>query len=160
MCHAPQSFQIRTSDDILFDVNFEVAQQIGLAESWLLHGLRESNSNSDICDANIVPLDRVSSHIFRLVLKWCQELLSQESTVDERNELQLRETLHRILTEANANDSMLFELIIAADYLNIDALLQTGTQYVADVITGCSTIEAIRERWHTMHHGAVEEETL
>ncbi|XP_064548946.1 S-phase kinase-associated protein 1 [Drosophila montana] len=159
MSQPSQALQIRTSDGIVFDVCLEVAQQMGLTHSWLQSergDLKCSDGPDD--DANVMPLNRVRSDIFKLVLNWCQAVQTVDAPLEHKEMLlQQRSLFQRILTESNATDSTIFELIIAADYLNIDGLLQAGTQHVADVINGCDSVEAIRERFHIMYEGEIDE---
>ncbi|XP_023174007.1 S-phase kinase-associated protein 1 [Drosophila hydei] len=156
MSHPSETLQMRTSDGFVFHVSLEVAQQMGMTHSWL-QSERVGLERSDDDDANIMPLDRVSSEIFRLVLNWCHAMQTIEKPLEPKDKLlQERAIFQNLLTESNANDSTIFELIIAADYLNIESLLQAGTQHVADVINGCDSVEAIRERFNIMYDGAVD----
>ncbi|KAH8397526.1 hypothetical protein KR222_008957 [Zaprionus bogoriensis] len=178
---AAQALQMRTSDGILYNVSVQVAQQMGLTHSWLqqergptywAHG-DEANDDDDSVDvdvaagvgidqqldddANVMQLDRVSSQIFQLVLKWCQSAQSLEG-LSESVDKDVRATILKgILNEANASDSVIFELIIAADFLHIESLLETGTQHVADLINECESVEAIRKRFNIAYEGDDED---
>ncbi|KAM8709259.1 hypothetical protein ACLKA7_016119 [Drosophila subpalustris] len=155
--------KVRTSDAIDFDVSLQVAEQIGLIQSWLQHEKIGNNlqgcSDTDDTDGNIIFLDRVTSEIFELVLKWCSQLMEASTPMTEWSHTELKNNLFQtILEEAKADDSTMFELIIAADFLNIESLLHAGTNYVAGLITSCNSVEAIRERFHVDVHGEFEEE--
>ncbi|XP_034481618.1 SKP1-like protein 10 [Drosophila innubila] len=161
MSKAAQIVKVRTSDGIDFDVSLQVAEQIGLIQSWLQQERNENNlpSCDDTDDGNIIFLDRVTSGIFELVLKWCRQLIEVPMPMlgwkhnDDKNNL-----FQTILNQENADDSTMFELIIAADFLNIESLLHAGTNYVAGLIATCNSVEAIRKRFHVVVHGDFEEE--
>lgn len=173
MSDSSQSLQIRTSDGIVYNVSVAVAQQMGLTQSWLQQERGLSSSDEHIAaevkavepveeddDANIMPLDRVSSPTFQLVLKWCHTVQSLDN-ISEAIDKDIRSSiLKSILSEVNASDSDIFELIIAADFLHIEGLLEAGTQYVADLINQCESVEAIRKRFHIAHDSDDDEEWM
>lgn len=162
MSDSSQSLQIRTSDGIVYNISVAVAEQMGLTQSWLQQERGLSSSDEHIAaevkaveeeedDANVMPLDRVSSPTFQLVLKWCNTVQSLDN-ISEAIDKDIRSSiLKSILNEVNASDSDIFELIIAADFLHIEGLLEAGTQYVADLINQCESVEAIRKRFHIAH---------
>ncbi|TDG53195.1 hypothetical protein AWZ03_000010 [Drosophila navojoa] len=150
MSHQPEVLEMRTSDGVLFNVSLKLAQQMGLTHNWLQTEHGELRSSDDD-DANIMPLDRVSSEIFKLVLSWCHAIQGIQRSADEKTRLQQdRDVFDNIIRESNASDATIFELIMAADYLNIEGLLEAGTQHVADVINSCDSVEAIRARFNIM----------
>lgn len=156
MSHPPEMLQMRTSDGVVFDVSLKVAQQMGLTHNWLQTEHGELRSSDDD-DANIMPLDRVSSEIFKLVLDWCSAVQAAGEPADPKDKLQQQRTIFKdILGESNLSDSTIFELIMAADYLNIEGLLEAGTQHVADVINSCDSVEAIRARFNIMYDGEID----
>lgn len=172
MSDSSKLLQIRTSDGVVYNISEQVAQQMGLTQSWLQQerGLGvsdESNAiearevkqqNEEDDEDKIMPLDRVSSPIFQLVLKWCHSVLPLGHFSDMVDKDIASTILKDILTEVKASDSEIFELIIAADFLHIEGLLEAGTQHVADLISKCETIDAIRKRFNIAYDSDEEEE--
>lgn len=161
MSDSSKSLQIRTSDGVVYNISEQVAQQMGLTQSWLQQerGLGFSDETNAIeakevepqeedDDDKIMPLDRVSSPIFQLVLKWCHSVLPLGHYSEKVDKDIASTILKDILAEVKASDSDIFELIIAADFLHIEGLLEAGTQHVADLISECESIDAIRKRFN------------
>ncbi|XP_017840764.1 SKP1-like protein 5 [Drosophila busckii] len=151
MSQSPQKLQVLTSDGKLFDVSAEVSKEIGLTQSWLqqdtgdyISHLAGDEDCAEPDDPNVLPLDRISAHIFGIIVKWC-EIVAANRHVDYTENCEL---LQHLLNEAHALDSTLFDVIVAADFLNIDSLLQASTKLVADAINACNSVEAIRERFN------------
>lgn len=152
----PQILKVRTSDGIDFDVSLGVVKQMGLIRSCLEKEDIDNNwkdfDHND--DDNIIYLDRVTSDIFKLVLQWCNQLV--EVSVDVWN---TQTTLFStILKQQNDNNSTMFELIMAADYLNIESLLEVGTTYVAKLMTECNSIDDISKRFKIVTDVEFEED--
>lgn len=153
--------KVRTSDNIEFDVSLQVAQQIGLIQGWLQHENIENDSPDceDNDDDNIITLDRVTSNIFAMVLKWCSQLLELPMPMmDWENNHDSNQLFQTILQQHNADDATMFQLIIAANFLNIESLLQAGTNYVAGLIATCNSVEEIRKRLNIAVPADFEEE--
>ena len=96
-----------------------------------------------------LPLSEVNSNILELVLQFCKYTLNEKNTEDniqwEKDFLQM-------------DDQLLFDLILAANYLDIKPLLDSTCKQVAEYIKQCKTPQEIRRRFNIKNDFTPEEE--
>lgn len=96
-----------------------------------------------------IPLSDVNSNILELVILFCQHKLEEKTNEDsiewEKDFLQI-------------DDPVLFDLILAANYLDIKPLLDFTCKQVADYIKQCKTPQDIRRRFNIKNDFTPEEE--
>ena len=100
---------------------------------------------------DIIPLTDVNSNIFELVIKYCD----YHSNKTNLTELDIHKWNEEFLT---INDEDMFELILAANYLDIKGLLDLTCSKVAQYIKECSTPQEIRRRFNIKNDFTPEEE--
>ncbi|KAH8303805.1 hypothetical protein KR018_006945 [Drosophila ironensis] len=92
-------------------------------------------------DSNeVIPLTKIGSWTMTLVLKWCEVVQKNED--GDKNAI-FRELIHH----AQGGDELVYDILMAANYLNVESLLQAGCQYLADIIKSCTSSEQIRHRF-------------
>ncbi|KAJ4753096.1 hypothetical protein LUZ62_045161 [Rhynchospora pubera] len=113
----------------------------------------------DDCVDGTIPLPNVNSNILRLVIEYCNKHVPNEQPADGSNASQTdKETMAKWDKEfLNVDNSTLFNIILAANYLNIEGLLDLGCQKVADKMRG-KTPEQIRETFDIKNDYSPEEE--
>ncbi|KAG2352823.1 Skp1 family, dimerization domain-containing protein [Suillus spraguei] len=100
-----------TSDNVEFVVDKEVVERSALLRDFISEG--ES-----------VPLANVSSTVLSKVIEYCEH---------HRRTTDIGEWDQEFMT---VDHKMLFDIIIAANYLNIKSLLELGCKVVANLIKG------------------------
>tara|TARA_Y100000389_G_scaffold190267_1_gene214949 strand:+ start:707 stop:1216 length:510 start_codon:yes stop_codon:yes gene_type:complete len=99
-----------------------------------------------------IPLPQVQSSILELVIKYCEYHIKNENeTEDIKNTFNNKFVL-------NMDDNTLFNIISAANYLDIESLLDLCCKQVADYIKECKTPQEIRRRFNIKNDFTPEEE--
>ncbi|KPU79578.1 uncharacterized protein Dana_GF26426 [Drosophila ananassae] len=137
VCKEPKFVQLQTCEGYIHDVETSLLEQMGTVHDLLMVECSDSNG--------IIPLLKIESRIMKLVVQWCR--LVQNNSA--RTEASDRSTMFtELLEEASGDDKVVIQLLLAANYLHVESLLEVGTQYLADVITACETAEEIRIRFN------------
>ncbi|KAF7126543.1 hypothetical protein RHSIM_Rhsim11G0192400 [Rhododendron simsii] len=136
---------LKSSDGETFEVEEAVA-----VESQTIKHMIEDN-----CADTSIPLPNVTSKILAKVIEYCKRHVesaakSEDKAVDD--ELKLFDS-----DFVNVDQAVLFDLILAANYLNIKSLLDLTCQTVADMIKG-KTPEEIRKTFNIKNDFTPEEE--
>ncbi|CAA7046554.1 unnamed protein product [Microthlaspi erraticum] len=123
---------LKSSDGKIFEIEEGVALQ-----SQVIAHMMEDN-----CVENRIPLTNITSDILSKVIKYCKKHVVIVSNGDGGStEAELKEWDAKFVNDID--QSTLFHLIMAADFLNIKTLLNLTFQTVADMISG-KTSEEIR----------------
>lgn len=104
-------------------------------------------------EKEVIPLPNISEACMGKVIEWCQQHKDDPAppVVDQDEEdlmiltTEIGEWDKRFL---KMDDSTLFDLILAANYLDIKGLLDVATTHVAQLIANAGTPEAIRQRFN------------
>ncbi|KAF3338344.1 SKP1-like protein 1B [Carex littledalei] len=156
---------LTSSDGVQFDVREAVAK-----ESQIIRDMIQ-----DDCVITNIPLANVNHKILSIVLEYCQMHV-------DKTEMEVNASKHQTTTgegsssvpvalkvssNKNLNDwdkefinvdlDTLYDLILAANYLNISGLLNLTTQAAADIIKG-KTTEEIRATFNIKNDFTPEEE--
>ncbi|RXK41985.1 E3 ubiquitin ligase complex SCF subunit sconC [Tremella mesenterica] len=147
-----QEILIVTSDDETFTVKVEVIQRSAMIKA-MLEDLGEQ-------EGQVIPLPNVSSSVLTKVLEYCEHHKNEPLPVADANDVDdaRRRTSEIGDWDANQVDQeMLFEIILAANYLDIKPLLDVGCKTVANMIKG-KTPEEIRKLFNITNDFTPEEE--
>jgi S-phase kinase-associated protein 1 len=143
--------KLSSSDNEVFEVPLEVANQSDMIKN-MLSELDESSSNDNI------PLPNVSGKILAKVIEYCKyhvEAGPQEgSEKPGKSEEEVKTWDNEFV---KVDQGTLFELILAANYLNIKSLLDLTCLTVANMIKG-KTPEEIRKTFNIPNDFTPEEE--
>jgi len=143
-----------TSDNENFNVDKDVAER-----SVLIKNMLEDVGESD----QPIPLPNVSASVLRKVLEYCEHHRGEplpaadaDSNQDEarKRTTDIGEWDQKFIT---VDQEMLFEIILAANYLDIKPLLDVGCKTVANMIKGKSP-EEIRKLFNIVNDFTPEEE--
>ncbi|XP_054709904.1 S-phase kinase-associated protein 1-like isoform X1 [Uloborus diversus] len=133
------NIKLRSSDGEVFDVDREITKTSATIKTML------EDIGFDENDQEPVPLNNVNSDILKKVIEWAT-YHRDDPPLPEDNELELKPTDDIKEWDINflkVDLTTLFEIIRAADYLNIKGLLDTGCKTIANMIKG-KTPEEIR----------------
>ncbi|KAL8466807.1 hypothetical protein ACS0TY_035750 [Phlomoides rotata] len=146
---------LRSSDGEVFDVPEVVA-----VESQTIKHMIE-----DDCADNVIPLPNVTGKILSKVIEYCKRHVdaaasSTAAKADEKvatNPVTDEDLKAFDADFVKVDQATLFDLILAANYLNIKSLLDLTCQTVADMIKG-KTPEEIRKTFNIKNDFTPEEE--
>ncbi|EPY49374.1 SCF ubiquitin ligase complex subunit Skp1 [Schizosaccharomyces cryophilus OY26] len=141
-----------SSDNEEFTVDRPVAEK-----SMLINNMLE-----DVGELNVpIPLPNVSSNVLRKVLEWCEHHKNDlYSNTEEESDIRLKKSTDIDDWDKkfmSVDQEMLFEIILASNYLDIKPLLDTGCKTVANMIRGKSP-EDIRKTFNIPNDFTPEEE--
>jgi S-phase kinase-associated protein 1 len=144
---AEKRVKLKSSDDEMFEVDEAVA-----FESQAVKNMIEDTG----IDAPI-PLPNVSSKILAKVIEYCKYHVENQKTNEDKPATPEDEIKAWDADFVKVDQATLFDLILAANYLNIKNLLDLTCQTVADMIKG-KTPEEIRKTFNIKNDFTPEEE--
>ncbi|GAB4847578.1 SKP1-like protein 1A [Ancistrocladus abbreviatus] len=127
---------------------FEVEEDVAVESQTIKHMIE------DDCADNVIPLPNVTSKILAKVIEYCKKHVETPKTEDRAAEEELKAWDADFV---KVDQATLFDLILAANYLNIKSLLDLTCQTVADMIKG-KTPEEIRKTFNIKNDFTPEEE--
>jgi len=142
---------LTSSDNENFPVDKEVAER-----SVLIKNMLEDVGESDAP----IPLPNVNSKVLRKVIEWCEHhrtdppAPTDENTEDRKRNTDIEDWDQKFM---EVDQETLFEIILAANYLDIKPLLDVGCKTVANMIKGKSP-EEIRKTFNIVNDFTPEEE--
>ncbi|KAF5955902.1 hypothetical protein HYC85_008758 [Camellia sinensis] len=129
---------------------FEVDEAVALESQTIKHMIE------DDCADNGIPLPNVTSKILSKVIEYCKKHVETPKSEDRATGVE--DELKTFDIEfVKVDQGTLFDLILAANYLNIKGLLDLTCQTVADMIKG-KTPEEIRKTFNIQNDFTPEEE--
>ena len=129
---------------------FEVDQAVALESQTIKHMIE------DDCADNGIPLPNVTSKILSKVIEYCKKHVDAPAAEDRA--VTADDDLKTFDADfVKVDQATLFDLILAANYLNIKSLLDLTCQTVADMIKG-KTPEEIRKTFNIKNDFTPEEE--
>nr|XP_043636236.1 SKP1-like protein 1 [Erigeron canadensis] len=127
---------------------FEVDEAVALESQTIKHMIE------DQCADTAIPLPNVTSKILSKVIEYCKKHVEHKADDDKPAEDDLKSFDAEFV---KVEQGTLFDLILAANYLNIKSLLDLTCQTVADMIKGKSP-EDIRKQFNIKNDFTPEEE--
>lgn len=145
--------KLQSSDNEVFEVDVEVAKQ-----SEVIRQMVEDCDYDDFDDEPI-PLLNVNAAILRKVIEWATHHKDDPPPKeDEENREKRTDDIELFDREfLKVDQGTLFELILAANYLDMKLLLDVLCKTVANMIKG-KTPEEIRKTFNIKHDFKPEEE--
>nr|AII79402.1 S-phase kinase-associated protein 1-like protein 5 [Malus hupehensis] len=128
--------------------SFEVEEAVALESQTIKHMIE------DDCADNGIPLPNVTSKILAKVIEYCKRHVDAAKPDEKISEDDLKAWDQEFV---KVDQATLFDLILAANYLNIKGLLDLTCQTVADMIKG-RTPEEIRKTFNIKNDFTPEEE--
>ncbi|CAO2649536.1 Nn.00g069210.m01.CDS01 [Neocucurbitaria sp. VM-36] len=149
---AEKKIKVTTSDGANLETDRDIAERSILIKN-LLEDLGGDNEEA-------IPIPNVNEAVMKKVLEWCEHHradppASQDDDSDSRKKsTDIDEWDQKFM---QVDQEMLFEIILAANYLDIKALLDVGCKTVANMIKGKSPDE-IRKTFNIQNDFTPEEE--
>lgn len=145
---------LKTNDGAEMTVPLDVAKR-----SILLTNLID-DLGLDVASTAPVPLPNVTEPVLQKIIEWCEHHRNDPlPTADDDNESRKKTTDIDEWDQKymQVDQEMLFEIILAANYMDIKALLDVGCKTVANMIKGKSP-EEIRKTFNITNDFTPEEE--
>jgi len=142
-----EKVKLRSSDEEMFEVDLEVANK-----SQMIRNMLEDTGTD-----NPIPLPNVTSKILAKVIEYCKYRVDSSKGSDDKPTVSDEEKKQWDLDFVKVDQATLFELILAANYLNIKELLDLTCLTVANMIKG-KTPEEIRKTFNIKNDFTPEEE--
>jgi S-phase kinase-associated protein 1 len=130
---------------------FEVPEEV----AFLSHTVKNLVEDAGTEDA--IPLPNVSGRILAKVIEYCRYHVEAEAKVDDKPAKPEDDVKAWDAEFVNVDQATLFDVILAANYLNIMGLLDLTCQTVAQMIKG-KTPEEIRKTFNIKNDFTPEEE--
>ncbi|XP_021294741.1 SKP1-like protein 1A [Herrania umbratica] len=140
MASTSKKITLRSSDGETFEVEEAVAVELQTIKHMI----------EDDCADNEIPVPNVTSEILTMVLEYCKKHVDKGKMGED--ELKAWDA-----DFVKVDQNILYHLILAANYLNIESLLDLICQTVADMIKG-KTPEEIRKTFNIENDFTPEEE--
>lgn len=134
--------KLRSSDGELLECDIETAKCSGTIKDMLENGMANEEDEE-------APVPNVKSNILRKVLEWAEHHKNDLPTEDDDDD-KLKKTDEIPQWDADflkIESGTLFDLILAANYLNIKGLLEVTTKTLALMMKG-KTPDEIREKFN------------
>ncbi|XP_057525916.1 SKP1-like protein 1B [Amaranthus tricolor] len=151
MADSENKITLRSNDGETFEIDQAVAME----------SITIKNMIEDDCASTAIPLPNVTGKILSKVLEYCKkhvDAAAAKSSSEERSSNAIDDELKTWDAEfVKVDQNTLFDLILAANYLNIKSLLDLTCQTVADMIKG-KTPEEIRKTFNIKNDFTPEEE--
>ncbi|KAJ6821803.1 SKP1-like protein 1A [Iris pallida] len=133
---------------------FEVEEVVAMESQTIKHMIE------DDCAESGIPLPNVNSKILSKVIEYCKKHVASGSAAGEEKDKSVSGEDDIKTWDAEfvrVDQATLFDLILAANFLNIKGLLDLTCQTVADMIKG-KTPEEIRKTFNIKNDFTPEEE--
>ncbi|KAJ8572213.1 hypothetical protein K7X08_008724 [Anisodus acutangulus] len=131
--------------------SFEVDESVALESQTIKHMIEDDCANTSI------PLPNVTSKILAKVIEYCKRHVDAAAAAKTDDKVSEDDLKTFDADFVKVDQGTLFDLILAANYLNIKSLLDLTCQTVADMIKG-KTPEEIRKTFNIKNDFTPEEE--
>ncbi|SPO02756.1 probable SKP1 - kinetochore protein complex CBF3, subunit D [Cephalotrichum gorgonifer] len=146
---------LASNDGVVKEVDRAVAER-----SMLIKNMLEDLGDESISKDNPIPIPNVNDSVLSKVIEWCVHHQNDPPTSGDDDD-----AARKKMTEIDEWDQkfmqvdqeMLFEIILASNYLDIKPLLDVGCKTVANMIKGKSP-EEIRKTFNITNDFTPEEE--
>ncbi|CAK7198858.1 E3 ubiquitin ligase complex SCF subunit scon-3 [Sporothrix eucalyptigena] len=150
-----EKIPLQSNDGSIITVDYDVA-----IRSALLSTMLEDLKSMGVSELGPVPLPNVNEAVLRKVIEYCEHHRNdplagnEEETESRKKTTDIEEWDQKFM---QVDQEMLFEIILAANYMDIKALLDVGCKTVANMIKGKSP-EEIRKTFNITNDFTPEEE--
>lgn len=145
--------RLQSNDNASLEVDRQVAERSLLIKNML------EDLGDQFADQTI-PIPNVTESVLRKVIEWCEHHRNDPpSTNDDESDTRKKTTEIEEWDQKfmQVDQEMLFEIILASNYLDIKPLLDVGCKTVANMIKGKSP-EEIRKTFNITNDFTPEEE--
>ncbi|GMT17239.1 hypothetical protein PFISCL1PPCAC_8536, partial [Pristionchus fissidentatus] len=155
---SPRMIKLTSNDDKTFEVDRDVIKQ-SVTVNTLITDLNLDDEDVSVENQMAIPLPNVDAATLGKVIEWCNKHRDDppRTEEDENKEKRTDDIPQWDQEFLNVEQSVLFALILAANYMDIKGLLDNCCKTVADMIKGKSPDE-IRKHFNIKNDFTPEEE--
>lgn len=149
-----QKVILTSNDNASIEVDRAVAERSMLLKNMI------DDLGEEAIGSSPIPIPNVNEAVLRKVIEWCEHHRNDPlPTADEENDNRKKTTDIEEWDQKfmQVDQEMLFEIILASNYLDIKPLLDVGCKTVANMIKGKSP-EEIRKTFNITNDFTPEEE--
>ncbi|KAG6013073.1 E3 ubiquitin ligase complex SCF subunit scon-3 [Claviceps lovelessii] len=134
--------------------------RVVIERSMLIKTMLDDLGDESISPTNAIPIPNVNEAVLRKVIEWCEHhrndppQAQDDESDGRRRTTDIEEWDQKFM---QVDQEMLFEIILASNYLDIKPLLDVGCKTVANMIKGKSP-EEIRKTFNITNDFTPEEE--
>ncbi|KAK6843115.1 E3 ubiquitin ligase complex SCF subunit scon-3 [Apiospora arundinis] len=145
--------RLQSNDGHIIEVNKADAER-----SLLIKNMLEDLGDAAVSET--IPIPNVTESVLRKVIEWCEHhrgdppATNEEESDTRKRTTEIEEWDQKFM---QVDQEMLFEIILASNYLDIKPLLDVGCKTVANMIKGKSP-EEIRKTFNITNDFTPEEE--
>ncbi|KAL5612827.1 hypothetical protein BROUX41_004092 [Berkeleyomyces rouxiae] len=146
---------LMSNDNFLQEVDRDVINR-----SVLIKNMLEDIGDLSLSKDNPIPIPNVNDAVLKKVIEWCEHHRNDPATNPDDDDLARKKTTDIEEWDQKfmqVDQEMLFEIILASNYLDIKPLLDVGCKTVANMIKGKSP-EEIRKTFNIVNDFTPEEE--
>ncbi|KAG6097762.1 E3 ubiquitin ligase complex SCF subunit scon-3 [Claviceps sp. LM454 group G7] len=146
---------LASNDNAIIEVD-----RIVVERSMLIKNMLDDIGDEGISETNPIPIPNVNEAVLRKVIEWCEHhrndppQAQDDDSDGRRRTTDIEEWDQKFM---QVDQEMLFEIILASNYLDIKPLLDVGCKTVANMIKGKSP-EEIRKTFNITNDFTPEEE--
>jgi S-phase kinase-associated protein 1 len=152
----PAKIRIQSSDGEIFKVEMDVVKKSKTIRTMLEDLGIEANDEEEVME--ILPLPNVNAMILKKVIDWCTYHKEDPEPAEEEPERRNGERIQRKMYDlpewdaefVKVDKGILFEIIIAANYLHIQGLIDMTCMTVAKMLQN-KTPEQIRKEFNIVN---------
>lgn len=132
----------------IFEVDVEIIKKSVIIKS-MLEDLNIGQDPSVEVDEECIPLPNITERSMEKIIEWCQQHKNDPAPPEGEEDFTFNDQIDDWDKEfLRMDDGSLFDLILAANYLDIKGLLDVTTTHVAHIIVEAKTPEEIRKRFN------------
>jgi len=132
----------------IFEVDVEIIKKSIIIKS-MLEDLNIGQDPNVEVDEECIPLPNITERSMEKIIEWCQQHKNDPAPPEGEEDFTFNDQIDDWDKEfLRMDDGSLFDLILAANYLDIKGLLDVTTTHVAHIIVECKTPEEIRKRFN------------
>lgn len=144
--------QLQCQSGKVFEVDVEAIEKSATVKN-MLDDLSIGKDPSVEVDPEVIPLPNISEPCMEKIVRWCtqhkDDPIPQPPAPGEEDLMIFNDEIGEWDADfLKMEDSTLFDLILASNYLNIKGLLDLTTTHVAHMIVEARTPEGIRRRFN------------
>ncbi|KAG5982629.1 E3 ubiquitin ligase complex SCF subunit scon-3 [Claviceps digitariae] len=150
-----QKVWLASNDNATIEVD-----RVVIERSMLIKNMLDDIGDELISQTNPIPIPNVNEAVLRKVIEWCEHhrndppQAQDDESDGRRRTTDIEEWDQKFM---QVDQEMLFEIILASNYLDIKPLLDVGCKTVANMIKGKSP-EEIRKTFNITNDFTPEEE--
>jgi len=147
--HHPESSMKKITLTSFDGETFEIEEAVAMESQTIKHLI------DDVSNDTGIPIPNVTGKILAKVIEYCKKHVESARSNEKPPEDELKKWDTEFL---QVDQNTFFDLMLAANYLNIKSLLDLTCKTVADMMMEAKTPEAIREKFNIKNDYSPEEE--